>query len=74
MLDLAAWDRAWGVFVHSESRGFRKILIPLPDDAPAQERFRLEWRLEGTTWRLSGVELPLALVQRLIKELPPLEG
>jgi hypothetical protein len=54
----------------SETRGFRKIYMPIPPDRPKAERFTLYWRLSGTTWRLTGVDLPASLQQRLIRELP----
>lgn len=61
---------AWQVFVSSESRGFRVVRVPIPADKPLEERFWLQLRLQRFTWRLTGIELPAALRQRLLKELP----
>jgi hypothetical protein len=68
--DFTSFDRALNVFVTSESRGFRNIFIPVPDDRPKAEQARLHLRLVGTTWRLMGVELPPDLLQVLVKQLP----
>jgi hypothetical protein len=68
--DLDGLKKALTLFVRSESRGFRNIYIPFPPDASVQERFRLHLRLSGTTWRLTGVELPARLRQELVRKLP----
>jgi hypothetical protein len=62
--------RAWRLFVTSETRGFRKVLIALPHSRPPDERFRLMMRLSGTTWRLSYLDLPQELLENLVKRLP----
>jgi hypothetical protein len=59
---------AWQLFRQSELRGFRNMLIRLPPDAAADEQVRLRLRLVRTTWRLVGIELPQALLRRLIRE------
>lgn len=66
-LDLGSFGKAWRVFISSESQGFRSITIPLPEGEPKERQFRLTLRLSGTTWRLTGVELPHALRDELIK-------
>lgn len=58
---------AWKTFIHSESDGFRSVTVPMPVDAPEASQFRVVMRLKGTTWRLSGIELPPPLRQELIK-------
>jgi hypothetical protein len=69
-MDWASLEQAGRLFAGAETRGFRKIYISLPVDRPQDERFRLYLRLKGTTWRLMGVDLPLSLRQRLVKDLP----
>ena len=39
------------IFMASQSRGFRNILIALPDGRPRTEQVRLHLRLSGTAWR-----------------------
>ncbi|HEV2605238.1 MAG TPA: DUF2939 domain-containing protein [Microvirga sp.] len=69
-VDWTSVGEAARLFMASETRGFRKIYMPIPPDRPKAERFTLYWRLSGTTWRLTGVDLPASLQQRLIRELP----
>jgi hypothetical protein len=68
--DLGSFGRAWRLFVTSETRGFRKVLISLPHSRPPEERFRLMMRLTGTTWRLAYLDLPHELLENLVKRLP----
>ena len=63
----ASFGTAWRTFIASESQGFRSVTIPLPVNEPKDRQFRVTMRLRGTTWRLSGVELPEPLKQELIK-------
>jgi hypothetical protein len=66
-LDLGSLREAWQVFISSESQGFRSITIPLPAGEAKEKQFRIVMRLRGTTWRLSGLELPDALRENLMK-------
>jgi hypothetical protein len=52
----------------TEWRGFRTFLVRLPQGG-AQEPLQLQFRLAPFTWRLSGIELPAALKDRLVREL-----
>lgn len=69
-LGVNALKDAWRVFAASETRGFRVVRVPLPPEKPPEEQFRLQLRFQHLAWRLTGVELPAALRQRLVKELP----
>lgn len=69
-LSAAAFKDAWQVFWSSETRGFRVVRVPVPPSKPPEEQFRLQLRFQNFAWRLTGVELPLAVRQRLVKELP----
>ena len=69
-MDWASLEQAGRLFADAETRGFRKIYISLPVNRPKDERFRLYLRLKGTSWRLMGVDLPVSLRQRLVKDLP----
>ncbi|MGO4704538.1 DUF2939 domain-containing protein [Microvirga sp. 2MCAF38] len=66
--------KAWNFFVSSELRGFRIIYFSLPADAEPANRYRLQMRLSGLRWRLSGIDLPQALRQRLLDKLPHPNG
>ena len=66
-LDAEALGRMWRTFIFSESQGFRAITIPFPVDEPKDRQFRITLRLSGTTWRVTGLELPSALQRELSK-------
>jgi hypothetical protein len=65
--DAQSLGKAWRTFILSESQGFRAITIPLPVDEPKARQFKITLRLRGTTWRLTGIELPEPLKEELIK-------
>ena len=65
--DPGSLHRAWQIFIASESQGFRAITIPLTPDEPRDRQFRIDMRLSGTTWRLTGIDLPNPLREELIK-------
>jgi hypothetical protein len=65
--DPGSLRRAWQIFIASESQGFRAITIPLTPDEPRDRQFRINMRLSGTTWRLTGIDLPSPLREELIK-------
>ena len=68
-VDGASFGLAWRTYIASESLGFRSITIPLPATAPKEKQFRVTLRLRGTTWRLTGIELPQSLRDVLIKRV-----
>lgn len=65
--DAQSLGKALRTFILSESQGFRAITIPLPVDEPKERQFKITLRLRGTTWRLTGIELPEPLKEELIK-------
>lgn len=69
-IDFGSLSKIWNLYITSESRGFTTVFVSLPPRAPAAERYRLQLRLSGLTWRLSGVDLPVTLRQKLIARLP----
>jgi hypothetical protein len=69
-LRLDSLAQAARIYLASQSRGFRNIVIPLPDGREPSEQLRLQLRLTGTQWRLVGLELPDELVRALVKQLP----
>ncbi|WP_243367548.1 DUF2939 domain-containing protein [Microvirga solisilvae] len=66
-LEIGSLREAWRTFLFSETEGFRIVTIPIRIDQPKDEQFRITMRLRDTTWRLSGIELPTALREELIK-------
>jgi len=68
-VDGASFGLAWRTYIASESLGFRSITIPLPATEPKEKQFRVTLRLRGTTWRLTGIELPQSLRDVLIKRV-----
>ena len=57
--------RLWSL---TEWRGFRVFLVRLPQDG-TDEPLQLQFRLAGLTWRLSGLDLPQELKDRLVRDL-----
>lgn len=70
-LDPETLRRAWDLFISSETQGFRSVSIPLPVDEPKERQYRVTLRLSGTTWRVTGLDLPQALRKRLADEARP---
>jgi Protein of unknown function (DUF2939) len=56
--DAQSLRRGWLTFITSEAQGFRAITIPVPADRPKSDQFRVTLRLSGTTWRVTGIDLP----------------
>jgi hypothetical protein len=66
-LEPGSLGKLWRTFILSESQGFRAISIPVPVDEPKDKQFKVTMRLSGTTWRLTGIDLPAPLREELIK-------
>ncbi len=66
-LDPGSFQQVWRIFIMSEAQGFRAITIPLTPDEPRDQQFKVTFRLSGTTWRLTGIDLPGTLREELIK-------
>lgn len=66
--DMGSLKQAWRTFIFSESQGFRSVTIPIPVGEAKEKQFKITMRLKGTTWRLSGIELPAPLREELIKQ------
>jgi hypothetical protein len=65
--DIGSLKQAWQTFLASESQGFRVVTIPLPANVSKDKQFRVIMRLLNTTWRMSGIELPVHLRDELAK-------
>jgi len=66
-LNLSSLDGLWRIFIASETQGFRAITIPLTPEEPRDRQLRVTMRLRGTTWRLTGIDLPAPLREELKK-------
>ncbi|HEX8168687.1 MAG TPA: DUF2939 domain-containing protein [Beijerinckiaceae bacterium] len=53
----------------TEWRGFATFLVRLPQGTASKEPLQLQFRLASLTWRLSGIELPADLRDRLVRDL-----
>ena len=67
-LRMASLAEAWALYAGSEGRGFRSVVVPFPPERPAEEQFRLRLRFGAGAWRLTEVEAPPALRERLVGE------
>lgn len=68
--DLDSVRKAWRLYATSEAHGFTTMIFTVPVDAAPQDRYRLQLRLSGFRWRLSGVDLPASLRQKLVDRIP----
>ena len=67
-LDLQTLGNAWQLYLASDY-GLGEFRVPVPVDLPAERQFRVRLALSDWTWKLSGLDLPQALQDRLAREL-----
>lgn len=65
-LGFGSFEQAWTLFMNAEPQGFRSISMNLPAQSPKDRQFRLTFRLSGSTWRLTGLDLPQSLRDDLL--------
>jgi hypothetical protein len=58
----------WQLYSHAHY-GLRDFSLPLPVNEPRARQYRINLRLEGLTWKLTGFELPEEVADRLAREL-----
>ena len=63
----------WPLYANSEY-GLGEFRIRLPVTAPRDKQFRLQLGLSGLTWKLSGIDLPAELQERIARELIKQQG
>lgn len=68
-LQIRSPSQVWRFFTRSEGRGFRNVVVTFPPRARPEAQFRLKLRLGGWTWRITEIELPTVLRERLVREL-----
>jgi hypothetical protein len=68
-----ALGNVWQLSANSEY-GIGEFRIRLPVSAPRGRQFRIRLALRGLTWKLSGIDLPQDLQERLARELIKQQG
>jgi len=58
----------WQLYLNSDY-GIGTVRVSLPTHQPKDKQFRIELSLSEWTWKLSGLDLPVALKERLAREL-----
>jgi hypothetical protein len=64
---------AWQLYANSEY-GIGEFRIRLPVTAPREQQYRIRLALSGLTWKLSGIDLPRDLQERVARELIKQQG
>ena len=72
-LDPSALGSPWQLYLNSDY-GIGVVRISLPAGQPRDRQFRIELSLSQWTWKLSGLDLPVALKERLARELMRQQG
>jgi len=68
-----ALGNAWQLFANSEF-GIGEFRLRLPADAPRERQFRIHLALRGLSWKLTGLDVPQELQERLARELMKQQG
>jgi hypothetical protein len=68
-----ALGNVWRLFLNSDY-GIGVVRISLPTDQPKERQFHVELSLSDWTWKLSGLDMPVALKERLARELARQQG
>jgi len=68
-----ALGNVWQLYANSEY-GIGEFRVRLPVNEPRERQFRIRLALGGLTWKLSGIDLPQDLQERLARELIKQQG
>ena len=68
-----ALGNAWQLYLNSDY-GIGTVRISLPTGQPKERQFHIALSLSEWTWKLSGLDLPAALKERLARELARQQG
>jgi len=68
-----ALGNVWQLYASSEY-GIGEFRVRLPVNEPRERQFRVRLALTGLTWKLSGIDLPQDLQERLARELIKQQG
>lgn len=69
----SALGNAWQLYENSEY-GIGEFRVRLPVNAPRARQFRIEFALRGWSWKLTGLDLPQDLQERIARELIRQQG
>jgi hypothetical protein len=67
-LDPSALGNVWQLYLASDY-GLGEVRFPVPANKPREKQFRVRLALSNWTWKLSGLDLPHDLQERLVREL-----
>lgn len=67
------FGNVWQLYLNSDY-GIGTVRVALPTNQPKERQFHLEFSLSEWTWKLSGLDLPPALKERLARELARQQG
>jgi len=69
----AGLGNVWQLYLNSDY-GIGTVRVSLPIHQPRDKQFRVELSLSEWTWKLSGLDLPAALKERLAREFARQQG
>jgi Protein of unknown function (DUF2939) len=72
-LDLDSLGNVWQLYLNSDY-GFGEVRTTVPIRKPRVQQYRVQLALSDWTWKLSGLDLPVALQERLVRELMKQQG
>jgi hypothetical protein len=72
-LDTDTLGNAWQLYLNSDY-GIGEVRIIVPIRAPKEKQYRVQLALSAWTWKLSGLDLPVALQERLAREVMKQQG
>ena len=72
-LDLDSLGNVWQLYLNSDY-GIGEVRTTVPIRAPRDKQYRVQLALSDWTWKLSGLDLPVALQERLVRELMKQQG
>jgi hypothetical protein len=67
-LDFNALGSALQLYLASDY-GLGEFRVPVPVGVPVEQQFRIRLELSGLTWKLTGLDLPYPVQERLAREL-----
>lgn len=67
-VDWNALGNVWQLYKSSDY-GIGEFRLNLPLDLPRAQQYRIHMTLDGLTWKLSGLDLPEPLLDRLAREV-----
>jgi hypothetical protein len=72
-LDLESLGNVWQLYLNSDY-GIGEVRTTVPIRKPRDKQYRVQLALSDWTWKLSGLDLPVALQERLAREVMKLQG